>query len=155
MKNILLLLLVGILAFGCQNAEQAQEEETEETVSVDDKWAEMMVIHDEVMPKMGELRKVQTELEKLIGEESTLDADAQEKVGTVALALEAARSGMMDWMMPMKDIMNNLPSMPQEEALKVIQEKTDLISKVSVEMKKSLADGKALLEEFDTENNEQ
>ena len=155
MNNILLLFMLALFAFNCQNAEQTQEEATEETVSVDDKWAEMMVIHDEVMPQMGELRKVQTELEKLIGEESTLDSEAQEKIGSVALALEAARSGMMDWMMPMKDIMNNLPSMPQEEALKVIKEKTDLISKVSDDMKKSLTDGKALLEEFATETNEQ
>ena len=56
---------------------------------------EVMDVHDELMPKMGELRNVR---KTLITKAQAADSSMASELETLAQDLEAANESMMDWM---------------------------------------------------------
>ena len=59
---------------------------------------EVMKVHDEVMPKMGELHKLKRELKKKIEETSDLTEEKKKEIEATIAKLDSASDGMMTWM---------------------------------------------------------
>jgi hypothetical protein len=109
--KINLLLISGVfLVSACQNEEQAKVEKLEK---------EVMMIHDAVMPKMGELVTLEGSISKKITHLDSLlqitpnDTALQQSLKqslTLASQLKKADEGMMDWMHKYKgDSLKKLP----------------------------------------------
>jgi hypothetical protein len=88
MKNLAILFLS--LFFACGTAKETKEEK----VNLKD---QVMAVHDEVMPKMGELRSVQKQLVMKAGEEG-LDSLTQMELTQIADKIDEANESMMVWM---------------------------------------------------------
>lgn len=97
---------------------------------------EVMAVHDEVMPKLGELNKDRKKLQTIL--KSSKDKAVRAELLTAIAALEKADDGMMDWMAEWK-----VPSDP--EAQKAYLEKEMIrINKVKDDMYSSMKKAKLL-----------
>lgn len=90
MKN-LILIAAFVFSFAC--SAPAKKESASEQPSLKD---QVMAVHDEVMPKMGDLRKAQKAL--LTKAETTTDSTEVAQLKQLAADIEAANEGMMVWM---------------------------------------------------------
>lgn len=86
MKNLTFLLIVLLIA--CQPSK-------ENLGALKD---EVMAIHDEVMPKMGELRRVRMNLMKMADSIQMADSVKASNLISVAEEMGEASEGMMGWM---------------------------------------------------------
>lgn len=102
---------------------------------------EVMHIHDEVMPKMGEISKTRKALKKKLRETDLTDSLKQVYVQTVD-ELNAADDGMMNWMSEFK---RDYDQDTEENIKKYLTEQKDIIQKVSDDMLSSIAKGKKLV----------
>ncbi|MBC6401359.1 MAG: hypothetical protein GDA37_10195 [Ekhidna sp.] len=127
MKNITLIFILFV--FSCQSDKRSEVAELKNVV---------IAIHDEVMPKIGELRRIRRDL--------MLQADSlkmSDSTGSAALLIAAdeiasANEGMMDWMR------NYDPEFEgsDEEVKAYFEDQKIAIQKVKKNMESSLADGK-------------
>ena len=100
---------------------------------------EILVLHDEVMPLMVDMKKKRTLLEeKSMGIDSTQMATFRDAIRD----LKIAEDGMWDWMNQYKK-----PEIPSDEALKYLENQKETIQQVSESMKKSLSHAEDLLKE--------
>lgn len=139
MKSFLIALSLTALVFAC-NAPKGSG--GEKAVSVGELKDEVMDTHDEVMPKMGELRKVRKQLEALASSradslQGTNDSLASRYQG-IASELAAANEGMMDWM---RNYEPNFEGTEEEQREYLLAQK-EKIEKVKAEMLDALEKGK-------------
>ena len=59
---------------------------------------DVMKLHNEVMPKMGELHKLKRELKKKIEESKDLTEENKKEMEATIAKLDSASAGMMTWM---------------------------------------------------------
>ncbi len=86
MKIKIVVLLILLIAASCKQEKKVEKETTQ--------MEEVMMIHDEVMPKMGTLAKLVAELK------AKVDTTVTGKQYEVAMKdLQEANKSMMDWMM--------------------------------------------------------
>ena len=106
--------------------------------------AEVMAVHDEVMPKMGELRKVEKSLRQLADEkvmaDSTTDVSA---IRNAADAIAAANESMMVWMRAYNPNFEGT----NDEVAAYLEGQQKSVDQVKKDMLSSLEAGKALLAE--------
>ena len=135
MKNLILLSVIFL--FACQPA--AKKEEVDLKALKD----EVFELHDEVMPKMGDLRRVRKSLMLLADSVQATDSLRASVLLTASNDLAAANEGMMEWMR------NFDPDFEGTEAeiLKYLTDQKAAIEQVNLNMKESLKRGEAILEE--------
>lgn len=138
MKNRMGLLMLGLLLLG-GSCQQAKKE-----VTTASQMKRVMAIHDEVMPKMGELGKLVAELnEKADSTATGMEFDTAKK------ELQAANGSMMDWMKGFGDrftsdeIMNG-KELSQEKQQWLVEEEQK-IKAVRTRFEGSMARAKKLL----------
>lgn len=106
---------------------------------------EVFVIHDEIMPKMGQLMEYKAALSKeIVTVDSllkikTIDSLQKRKDDALALSisLEEADKGMMDWMHDYNG--DSLKTLSSEEALKAMNAEKTKISTVRDKMLESMS----------------
>lgn len=104
---------------------------------------EVMAIHDEVMPKMGELRKVRKAVMLLADSLMQINPDSAAMLTALADNIEGANEGMMQWMREYEPDYEGT-----EEEIKVYLEKQkEAIERVKAAMDSSLAEGLKALEQ--------
>ncbi len=151
MKKILFFLIIGSLVFSaCQSSEQQPSQE-ELQAQQEQMWDEVMAVHDEVMPKMSEIKKLERELSAYIGEESSLDAEMQEKVGQTVQELSAAAEGMMSWMSNIKQLEPMREEMDHKSIMNYLKEEKTRVEKVKENMVNSIEMGKELMGSLEKE----
>jgi hypothetical protein len=84
MRSLSLLLLFGLILFGCQNRNEQL-------------YNEVMAIHDEVMPKMNDLYRAKASLQERLAKEELPDSQREEILSKIA-QIDSASEGMMVWM---------------------------------------------------------
>ena len=92
--------------------------------------AEVIAIHDEVMPKMGDIHVAKKQLRKLMGE-GTSDSLKTEILELIS-DLEKADEGMMDWM-DKWDVPTEEPAMTaylEKEKIKITKVKEDMLNSI-------------------------
>ncbi len=151
MKKILFFFLIGSLAFSaCQSGEQQPSEEELQTQQ-EQMWNEVMAVHDEVMPQMSEIKRLQNELKAYIGEDSSLDAEVQEKVGQAVQELSAAGEGMMSWMSNIRQLEPLREEMDHEGIMNYLKEEKTKVDKVKEDMINSIEKGKEMMGSLENE----
>jgi len=136
MKRILLLLVVVLVTLTCKEAQKETQEPT--------RMERVIAVHDEVMPKMGTIGKLISELE------SKVDSTSVGKQYEVAIDdLEDGYNMMMDWMKGFGDrfdsdeIMEGKALTKEKEALLIEEEEKVNIMKDKINS--SIANAQALL----------
>jgi hypothetical protein len=135
MKYLSIIALLALMV-GCSSPEKKSEIEAP---SLKDR---VMDVHDEVMPKMGDLRKTQKDLLAMIDSSAT-DSLLTAKYTELAREIETANESMMAWM---RNFDPNYEGTP-EEVEKYLQEQLEKIETVKSDMLKSLDEGKKALSE--------
>lgn len=126
MKNILFLL--PLLLFSCEDKAKNLKEE-------------VLAIHDEVMPKMGDLRRTRKDLMLRADSIISVDSLRAEKLLSASAELASATERMMSWMR------NYDPefSGTDEEILQYLAEQKESISNVRNRMLEAQANGQEML----------
>lgn len=132
--RIFLTMTLAILMAACSSNKQSEEKP--------DLKQEVMDMHDEVMPKMGELRTTQKQLLAL-ADSSAQDSLVAARYTELANQISLANESMMDWM---RNFDPNYEG-TEEEAKAYLEGKLKEIKKVSDEMNESLEAGHEALEE--------
>ena len=132
MKNLTLLTAIILLA-ACG---PSKKEELQTLKS------EVMAIHDEVMPKMGELRRTRKDL--LLQADSLMETNPERAamLTTVADEIGNANEGMMQWMRAYEPEFEGT----DEEIKQYLEDQKVAIQKVKDDMNGSLQKGKEVLE---------
>lgn len=144
MKRIILVLILGsaITIFSCQNQQQKQDasEANKEVSSEAEKehilYKEVMAIHDEVMPLMGELMAMNKKIKNK-------DSSSQ-KATELVVYLEEANESMMDWM---RKFNPNIDNMTHEETMNYLEEEKKKIVEVREKMLSAQNKASAFLSE--------
>lgn len=138
-KLFFLVSLVGSLVFSnCgtkTNPEEAQQKA----------WEEVMVIHDEIMPWMGELNSIASKIKAGLEVETQTEA-VSEELRKALEALEAADAGMWKWMNELKQLDKLRADKSADEIMTYLVDQKAAIAAVKAEMETSMAEGKKLLE---------
>ena len=130
MKKLLILFLA--ISAACQPAEQKDDDSLKD---------EVMAIHDEVMPKMGDLRRTRKDLVKLA--DSIIVTDSTKAAALMALAdqIGEASEGMMQWMRAYEPAFEGT----DEEIQAYLEEQKKSIQQVKEDMEGALANGEEAL----------
>lgn len=107
---------------------------------------EVIAIHDEVMPKMGELKSLHKEVLLKIDQlksDSSKNADEIQELQVLAHDLDTSFEGMFIWMRQFK---STYEGMTDEEITQYLLEQKKLVEKVNVDIKKNLDNAKAELD---------
>ncbi|MBD8491190.1 hypothetical protein IFO69_20725 [Echinicola sp. CAU 1574] len=127
--NKLLLLCVVIMMASCESDKKSREKMIEE----------VMIIHDEVMPKMGKIKSAQKRLlqeaEILEREDSVAKSSKVKELRMIAGQLGDAYDGMFDWM---HQYPKSFDDMAEDEVFKVLEEQKVKITKVNKDIKEAL-----------------
>lgn len=130
MKNLTILLIILLAACGPSKKEELQTLKDE-----------VMAIHDEVMPKIGELRRVRKDL--LLQADSLMETNPERAsmLTTTADELGDASESMMVWMREYEPEFDGT----DEEIEQYLQGQKVAIQKVKEQMNESLAKGKEVV----------
>lgn len=140
--NLLLSLVIPtMMIFSC----------SQEKGNIDQVEKEVFAIHDEVMPKMGQIMDLRNALsQKIVTIDSLLkikndDSLQQQKDQALTLsnALQQADEGMMNWMHAYNG--DSLKALSSDEALKALNAEKTKISQVRDQMLESITKAEAFL----------
>lgn len=149
--QIIALAVVSVFFFACgNNAEQQEAEQAS--------WDEMMVVHDEVMPKMAEISSLRRDLKARM---EALDSTQTEQAATIDATLaqlDAADIGMMNWMGDLQQLSDLRENNSHEEIMAYLKQEQEKVKKVKEDMLLAIEAGKqmqASLSENEEQNEEQ
>jgi len=126
--RILYLFVLAMLAISCNNNKAIQQQ----------KWDEMMVIHDEVMPLDSEIKIRARDIRKQFAD-STLNMGTKERMVIAVQRLELADSLMWKWMYGVTPILElQTSNKSHEEIMTYLDAQTVEIANVSKLMKESM-----------------
>lgn len=136
-RNALFLILTSFLLInGCEPKGPSENEKLRE---------EVIAVHDEVMPKIGQLKSLEGKaLEKAEELESAepVDSAKVEEFKALAYELNHAHQAMFDWMHQYE---TEDGEKTQEELGKYLEGQMDLVTEVNSEIKEALAKADELL----------
>ncbi|MEO9482217.1 MAG: hypothetical protein ABJG47_02170 [Ekhidna sp.] len=146
MKYLTLILFTASLIFSCgrkpENATNSSS--APEEISLDSLKSQVLAIHDEVMPKIGELRKTRMELEVLADSLMEADSTNAKMFSRLATDLAAANEGMMNWMHQYDSEFDGT----DDEIKEYLEGQKKSIQQVKEDMNGSLAAAKETLEQY-------
>jgi len=153
MKNVLLYSLLVFLGFSSCQTEGSVDDTTKVKDEISDTAAkkmngpidvafqEMMVIHDEVMPKFSYMQRLKKGIKALVpGDDVAYASEIQNH----ELSIQKAMDDMMNWMKNIKP-KAYFNDKTEAAALAYYKVETEKISKVSKDMKASIAAGESFL----------
>lgn len=127
MRILLSVGLIFILSVSCDNTQKKEVDQVKQI------WDEMMVIHDEVMPKTSEIVRLQKQLKE------------QENTEAIVQQLADAEESMWTWMNGLKQY-DKIEQMDKAEAIEYLKASKAEIEKVKQQMLESIDAGQAKLE---------
>lgn len=114
-------------------------------------WDKVMVIHDEVMPKMGTMHQLTKALKTQWESNKSLDTATKDDISIAIQELESADEGMWDWMHNLQQLKPLQESKGHEEILKYLKDQEQSIILVREEMKNSMARADSLMKALDAQ----
>ncbi len=147
-NTFLLLFFAVFFVIACNNG--AKQQEAQEKV-----WSELMAVHDEVMPKMGEVNRLAQELAAKAAALDSTQMDSKNALLAGVQALEQADEAMMTWMSEVQnpDKMKEAGK-THEEIMAYLSGEKGKIEKVKEAILSSLQQGEALLKQAGTAGNQ-
>lgn len=114
-------------------------------------WDKVMVIHDEVMPKMGTMHQLTKSLKTQWESNESLDAATKDDISIAIQELESADEGMWDWMHNLKQLKPLQESQSHDEIIKYLKDQEQSIILVREEMNNSMAKADSILKALEVE----
>lgn len=108
-------------------------------------WDKVMVLHDEVMPKMGTMNQLTKSLKTQWESNEKLDVATKDDISIAIQELESADEGMWDWMHNLKQLEPLRASENHEAILKYLQDQEQSMILIREEMVNSMARADSLL----------
>ena len=149
MRILILPFFALILMFSCKPAEKPVADATAENKALEDK---LMAIHDEVMPKLTDMQKLNEDLRKIktaIPENSEGKIVSPEGLDGVMERLKLSEQGMWDWM---KQYHDQRDSIPADQLKPFLDHQMELILSVQEGINTSIANAQAWLKTNGTPN---
>ena len=141
MKTALLAFLsLNILLFACSDKKEKDSQ-------TDQRYKEVMAIHDEIMPKMADIMKLKTQLKDKVTElnaEPNIDTTQISQLELAIVGLGNSHEGMMGWM---RQFNRQYDGMAEEEILQYLDMQMDKIEKVGEVTNAALQDARERLGE--------
>ena len=106
---------------------------------------ELMAIHDDVMPKMGELSTLAGQLKQVIATDSTLTESERTEIESAITRMALAEEGMMDWMATFRQPEALRDKMEHEAILQYLEAEKQKINEVAVQIRSGIDSGKKLI----------
>ncbi len=108
----------------------------------------VMELHDEAMDKMSKLNKLKRSLGEMLkdGGAEKMTKETKETVDKLIAQIDAASTGMFDWMNTFK---NPKGSMAHDAAMDYLQAEVVKVNKVSVDINKAIEETGAFVEPFE------
>jgi len=135
---LIIFICLYVLMLGCT---------TEKKDPNDELRREVIEIHDEVMPLMGNLKSLKTKvLEKssLISQSTSPDPDKIQNLNQLATELDSAFEGMFVWMRQFK---SDYEGMSSDEINRYLLEQKEKVEKVNIDIKNAIASANLMLGE--------
>lgn len=133
--KILLFVLPVFMLFACETADPNAALETE-----------VMAIHDEVMPRMGEMNELKKQLQTRIDSISSVETDSikegLDQLMQAHKSVTAANDAMMDWM---HNYDSDREGMSAEEVKAYLEKEREKIQQVKEEMLSSIQNASELV----------
>lgn len=101
LNRIIILVITGIIASSCGGKSTDTDEAAVEATAIEDVlYKEVMDVHDEVMPKMGDIMRLKGSLHEKLDSISLQDANKEQRriLEQAIIELEEADEAMMQWM---------------------------------------------------------
>lgn len=119
-----------------------------EKVREDKLYQEVIDIHDEVMPKMGEVMRLEKELDKNIDQLKSTDSTPSrpsriEHLTTLKKNLKDADEYMMNWM---REFNNDMNSMTHEEKMEYLEKEKLKIQEVRSQVNMAIQNAKEAID---------
>ncbi|MBE2206955.1 MAG: hypothetical protein IAE84_05185 [Saprospiraceae bacterium] len=135
-KFILLALAFLAVLSACSN-NQAQEAEQQKL------WDEMMVVHDEVMPKMSDINALSKQMEAATADTALTD-ELRDATRKALYDLQAADKVMWDWMYGLQQLPDLRNGKKHEDIMQYLQDEIGKITEVKNAMLGSIEAAEAL-----------
>ncbi len=126
----------------CQNSNNPDHQAEEQLHE------EVMAIHDEVMPKMGEINKLSRELKEVAESSSSYDESVKSIASQAVQQLEQADEGMMSWMEAYQSPSKKRGEMDHAAIMQYLEAEKQKIGTVKAQMLESIQVGNAVLGEI-------
>ncbi|WP_106133827.1 hypothetical protein [Mongoliibacter ruber] len=141
MKNIFnsvsCVICIVLISFSCSQSDNSTEELRDEVIA----------IHDEVMPKMGELKSMRKDIlkisENLQQEDSLGNTEKIQELESLAERMDQAFDGMFVWMRQYKPAAEEVSDEDYREYL--IGQK-EMVEKVNQDIRSTMAEARSVLE---------
>ena len=146
----LLLASASLLLSACNGASQPEETTQDEPPAAleEQRWDEMMAIHDEVMPEMSTLNRIGRQLRTYAEESQDLTAAESERIEAAVQALETAEEGMWSWMNELQQLERLRREKDHAAIMDYLDGERERISRVRDEMQAAIEQGQALTREL-------
>lgn len=138
-KSIYLFAALIILAGACGPSQEELAHTAEDRT-----WAEMMKIHDEVMPKTSEIVALYTKLKTMDLQNSAITEWSDEIQKRISV-LEEAEEAMFAWMNDLKNLNVLRPQKDHDEIMEYLNLETQKIVSIRNQMIVALEEGNVLL----------
>lgn len=148
MKSYISILVVSVITLltscggGGNTQDTASTEEAQQQL-----WDEMMVIHDEIMPAMGDIFKYSKTLKTYLDSTEVAD-ELKAEIETAIENLNQADDGMMDWMAELKTPKELADSLDQKAIMEYLKSETEKIKVVKQQMEESLEQGEKMVQKI-------
>jgi len=140
------LLVLSMIACGGNDGQVVEEGDTTAEQAEEQLYEEVMTLHDEVMPKMGELMRLKSQLE-----EAEVSEEMQAKVDQAAQSLENAHEGMMEWMSGLKQLDGMGDDMTHEEIVDYLGAQKSSMAAIQDSTNASIERAKTMLADLESE----
>ncbi len=126
-----LLLTIVILAVSCNQSAQdvAQEQQ---------KWDEIMAVHDEVMPKMSDINRLSEDLTARVSTPDSIQMEEQKIIRNHIQGLTNAENGMMDWMGNVRQLDDVRAETDHAGVMKYLDEEKKKVDELKQQMLQSI-----------------
>jgi len=137
-----------LLIASCEGRKQAGKESGAAQVNIEELKQSVIDVHDEIMPKMGELMSLKKEVADKIAQleegSSVENEELIRQLRTTEENLERSHDEMMQWMRQFKPDMDD---MVQEEVVKYLENQKSKIKQVGELTNESIAKARELLKD--------
>ena len=146
MKNPSRIIFIALLVLSaCGKSAHQEHQETSNSGNDPNQalYEEVMAVHDEVMPKSGQIYQLKKDLQDRMAKSTTLSDERKKEIEQTIAELDSADHAMMDWMhkfQPTADSTN------QEAAREYLENEMERIKKVKELIEMSLQRAKEELE---------
>jgi hypothetical protein len=136
MRQTAFLFLMIAFAFSACNTEQSAQEKL---------WDEMMVVHDEVMPKMGDLNRLSRDIRAQLDTVPPIDTLKKLQQLDLLIRIGKAEEGMMAWMSELKLLDDLRATKSHKEIIQYLEAEKQRIGAVRDSMLVGIEAGEAEL----------